>query len=317
MGEKQAVPATLQEALHWAKGRLGDRIERPARAAELLLCEAAGIRREHIYAHPEAALAPEGWSRFRAWVERHRKGEPIQYIVGRETFFGLPFVVNRHVLIPRPETELLVEAVLMETAKKTAAGGGAGHGTGGGIGSGGGAFGGPGSGRPLRVADIGTGSGVIAVTLARFNPHWEVWAVDCSAPALDVARENARRLGAPGIRWLLGDFCLPLAEHGVRVDVLVSNPPYVARPELERLAPGVRDFEPRLALDGGEDGLDAYRCIVEQLPAVLAPGALVAFEVGMGQAEAVAVMLRTAGCVDAWAQDDLAGIPRFVFARFP
>lgn len=295
MKGKQALAVTLREALQWAKEQLGEAVERPLRAADILLCEAAGLRREDVYASPEAPLTSEQWSRFQAWVGRHREGEPIQYIVGREMFYGMPFAVNRHVLIPRPETELLVEAVLKEVQ----------------------------TGRPgirpersLRVADLGTGSGVIAVTLARLHPQWEVWAVDCSGPALAVAQENARRLGAAGIRWLQGDFCRPLAERGVRVDVLVSNPPYVARPELERLAAGVRDFEPRLALDGGEDGLDAYRRIIGQLPTVLAPGALVAFEVGNHQAPTVCGLLQAAGFAACRAQADLAGVPRFVLARF-
>jgi len=296
MDGKPAAPVTWREALRWAKVRLGQAADRPARAAELLLCAAAEVRREELYARPETVMPPDRWALFRAWVERHRAGEPIQYIVGHETFFGLTFTVNRHVLIPRPETELLVEAVLQEMSMAASA---------------------RSSARPVRAADIGTGSGVIAITLARLNPGWDVWAVDCSEPALAVARENARRLGVPGIRWLAGDYCSPLVELGVRVDLLVSNPPYVARPEIGRLAPGVRDFEPRLALDGGEDGLDAYRRIVGQLPAVLQPGALVAFEVGKDQAEAVLGLLRGNGFAAVWTKEDLAGIPRFVFARFP
>ena len=290
---------TLREAMRWAKERLDGKTERPWRAAEILLCEAAGLERPDVYARPELALSDEQWRCFHEWIGRHRDGEPIQYIVGREMFFGAPFIVNRHVLIPRPETELLVELVLKETDKHLGQGKSPGQ-----------------AGAALRAADLGTGSGVIAVTLARLRPQWAVWAVDCSEQALQVAKENARQLGVSGIRWLLGDFCMPLAEQGVRVDVLVSNPPYVARPDLEQLDIGVRDFEPRLALDGGEDGLDAYRRIIDRLPLVLTPGALVAFELGIGQADAVGGLLQAAGFASYRVETDLAGIRRFVLARF-
>lgn len=299
MTEPSGAAVTLRDAYQWAKAQLKDVQERPERAAEMLLCAAAGIRREDVYARPERPLTAEQWDRYRGWVQRHRAGEPIQYIVGHESFFGMSFVVNRHVLIPRPETELLVETVLKEIEADPSIGAGLS------------------SNRPRRIADLGTGSGVIAITLARHLPQWEVWAVDCSAAALTVAQENARRLGAVGIRWLQGDFCQPLLDQGVRVDVVVSNPPYVARPELEQLAVGVRDYEPRLALDGGEEGLDAYRRIIGQLPAVLAPGGFVAFEVGMKQAEAVMGLLQAAGFHACRAEADLAGVLRFVLARFP
>lgn len=297
-GTESSVP--LREAMQWAAKQLAGHPS-PWRAAERLLCAAAGVRRVDVYARPERPLAGQQWQQFQEWVRRHRAGEPIQYIIGRETFYGMSFVVNRHVLIPRPETELLVELVLKELAveHRSPLSEHAPHV------------------RPRRLVDLGTGSGVIAITLARALPRWEVWAVDCSLPALAVAQENARRLGVSGIQWLQGDFCRPLVERGIRVDVVVSNPPYVARPQLKHLAVGVRDFEPRLALDGGEDGLDAYRRIVGQLPAVLAPGGWVAFEVGIHQAQAVCALLRAAGLTACRTESDLAGIPRFVLARFP
>jgi len=292
-GRPEAAGVTVREALHWASSFFRGQVERPQRAAEMLLCGAGGWRREELFAEPEMPLTREQWAVFQEWVRRHRDGEPLQYILGEVSFYDMTFTVNRHVLIPRPETELLVE----ETLREVKAGWNAE--------------------RPLRMADIGTGSGVIAITLARLHPRWEVWAVDCSAAALAVARENARRLGVEGqIQWLEGDFCQPLKEQGVQVDLLVSNPPYVARSDLVALPVGVRDYEPRLALDGGEDGLDAYRRIIRDLPSVLLPGALVAFEVGIRQADEVCRMLETAGFADCKARADLAGIPRFVFARW-
>ncbi len=283
----------VREALDWASCFFDDRAEQPRRAAEILLCEACGLRREEMYARQELPLTAEQWTLFRDWVRRHRDGEPLQYILGRVSFYDREFAVNRHVLIPRPETELLVEETLREVKNVWP------------------------SSPPLRVADIGTGSGVIAITLARLQPHWEVWAADCSDAALNVARENARRLGVEQqLHWLAGDFCRPLVEQGVRVDLLVSNPPYVSRLDLSTLAVGVREYEPRLALDGGEDGLEAYRRIIRDLPSVLLPDALVAFEVGIHQADAVCRMLVTAGFGDCKAKADLAGIPRFVFARW-
>ena len=177
---------------------------------------------------------------------------------------------------------------------------------------------GPDRGRPpLSVCDVGTGSGALAVTLAAERPRWVVFATDISSAALAVARENARRNGVEErIRFLRGKWLEPLRQGGDRVDVVVSNPPYIPSKEIAALKREVRDFEPRLALDGGEDGLDAYRRIIEQIPDVLRLPGLVAFEVGMGQSRHVAGMLESMPLsVSVSIVPDLAGIERVVLGR--
>lgn len=220
-----------------------------------------------------------------AVVNRKAAGEPAQYIIGEQEFYGRPFKVLPSVLIPRPETELLVEAILQYGDQLW-----------------------PG-GNP-RVLDIGTGSGAIAITIAAERKGWQVLAGDLSPDALAVARLNAAAVGVE-LAMRQGDLLAPFA--GEVVDILVSNPPYIPAAEIEGLQPEVSLHEPRLALDGGPDGLAPYRIMMQQLSLLQAPPRLIGFELGMGQASLVAELLRQAGH---WSRivvvPDLAGIERHV-----
>lgn len=274
---------SIREALAEASSFLNDRgVMEPQRNAQLLLEHVLGLSGTAYYmALPEPFPA----DRRNAWEEavtRKALGEPAQYITGEQEFYGRVFEVTSEVLIPRPETELLVEAVLQEAGRVP----------------------------ELRVADIGTGSGAIAVTIALEAPAWKVAASDISSEALRVAARNARRLGVE-IDFLQGNLLEPFA--GSALDIVVSNPPYIPAADIEGLQPEVREYEPRMALDGGDDGLNPYRMMMKQLDLLAAPPRIVAFELGLGQAGDVAHLLRTAGH---WERivtvKDLAGIERHV-----
>lgn len=244
--------------------------------AELLLGTVAGLGRVAIMAHPERLLAAEAVARFDAAVLRRAGGEPLAYVLGRREFWSLALTVDANVLVPRPETELLVEHAL---ALPLAAG--------------------------ARVLDVGTGSGAIALAVRHERPDLAVVAVDRSAAALAVARNNGEALGLD-VEWLESDWLAAL--EGRRFDLIVSNPPYVASgdPHFD----GDLRFEPRLALDGGDDGLDAYRAILEAAPAHLAAGGQLLFEHGFDQREALVALAAGLGFTLALAADDLAGQPR-------
>ncbi len=250
--------------------------------AEVLLAHVLGLRRVDLYTRPERALAPEEEERYRALLLRRAQGEPVSYLVGHKEFFGLTWRVDRRVLIPRPETEVLVERALAWAQ----------------------------AGRHPRpcIADIGTGSGCIAITLAMRLPRARIYATDISTEALEVAAENARRHGVERqVTLLLGDLCDPLPE---RVDLLVANPPYTVWDELPA---GITAYEPRLALDGGDDGLAVYRRLLPQLRDHLGPAGTAMLEVGDGQVEAVQGLVRELVgrvWVRSWA--DYSGWPRVV-----
>ncbi|WP_310830543.1 peptide chain release factor N(5)-glutamine methyltransferase [Paenibacillus pedocola] len=270
----------------------------PQRSSQLLLEHVLGLSGAAYYmalADPFPAAVKAAWE---AGVNRRAAGEPVQYIIGEQEFYGRAFEVTPDVLIPRPETELLVEAILKYGAElwpdglvPAAAGDARGA-------------------RPLTAVDIGAGSGAISVTLAAEAPAWRVSAGDISPGALAVAGRNAQRHGA-AVDLRLGDLLEPFA--GMETDIVVSNPPYIPGGDIAGLQREVRDHEPRTALDGGDDGLDPYRRMMEQLPLLPAAPRLVGFELGQGQAGQVAALLRAAGH---WNEivtiDDLAGIPRHV-----
>ncbi|KQX60145.1 MULTISPECIES: peptide chain release factor N(5)-glutamine methyltransferase [unclassified Paenibacillus] len=270
-------------------GKLG--VAEAASCVELLLQHLLGCSRtELLFRFPEqfpAELA-ETW---RQLVERKAAGEPVQYIIGEQDFFGLPFAVSPDVLIPRPETELLVEALLHEGSRLFP------------------------QGTPL-LADVGTGSGAIPVTVAHARPTWRVAASDISAAALEMARVNAQRHGvAARVEWLEGDLLEPFIARRIAPDILVSNPPYIPDGDLPALQPEVRLFEPHTALFGGVEGLDLYRRMISQLPQLPRIPTVVGFEVGIRQAEAVAAMLRAAADWDEIRfVPDLQGIDRHVIA---
>ncbi|GAK41315.1 HemK-like protein [Paenibacillus sp. TCA20] len=257
----------------------------PQNNARLLLEYVLGLEGAAYYMALPDVLPAEQISAFEEGVNRKGQGEPAQYIIGRQEFYGLPFKVSPAVLIPRPETELLVEAVMMHGDRLW-----------------------PG-GTPL-AADIGTGSGAIAVTLAVKRTGWHVEASDISPEALAVAAQNAAANGA-AVQFREGDLLAPFA--GERVDILVSNPPYIPADDIAGLQREVREHEPRTALDGGPDGLGPYRTMMAQLALLAAPPRLIGFELGQGQAEDVAELLRVAGHWDEIiVVPDLAGIDRHV-----
>ncbi|GAB2721613.1 peptide chain release factor N(5)-glutamine methyltransferase [Paenibacillus thermoaerophilus] len=292
------IRSCWRQATDRLKARVDDERE-AAFTAELLLRASLGWDRSALFLRWDEPMPEEARSLFSARLERRLAGEPVQYILGEQEFYGRAFAVTPAVLIPRPETELLVERILSEAQRLWPVGGE-----------------GSGTNAPLSAADIGTGSGAIAVTLAAERPDWRVTAVDLSADALAVARLNAERMGVAGrIEWLRGDLLGPLEQAGRVPDVLVSNPPYIESAVVDTLAEEVRAYEPRLALDGGADGLDCYRRMAESMSRWPRTPTLVGFEVGAGQARAVAELLERAG---AWRRieivADYAGIGRHVVA---
>jgi len=275
---------TLRQALADGTRYLESASTPDARLDAAWLLEAVAQKPRLTLALEESLLSPPQAERYAALLARRAAGEPLQYILGEQDFFGLRFLVDERVLIPRPETELLCEQALERLKER------------------------PGG----KVLDLCAGSGALAITLALRCPEAEVWACDVSPDALQVARENARRLGA-SVRFEQGDLFAPLNQE--RFDLIVSNPPYIARPELEALQPEVRR-EPLLALDGGADGLDFYRRIAREAPGHLRRGGSILLEVGAGQAGSVESML----CAQAFdlegAVPDYRGIPRVVRAAW-
>jgi len=258
---------SVREAIAWGAQRV--RATQPRLAAEVLLAHVLGVSRAYLLAHPERALTDVEWEAFAQLVARSARGEPLFYLIGEREFYGLPFKVTPAVLIPRPETEHLVDAAL-EWARSRAYRAYA----------------------PLIFADIGTGSGCIAVALAVYLPNSRGYATDLSPEALAVARENAARHGvAHRLTFLEGDLCAPLPEP---VDLLIANLPYVARSEWEGLDLAIREYEPILALDGGPDGLDVIRRFLAQAPGFLRPMGAVFLEIGAGQGAAVLDLARRA-----------------------
>ncbi|WP_258358851.1 peptide chain release factor N(5)-glutamine methyltransferase [Moorella sulfitireducens (nom. illeg.)] len=257
---------TLREALKEASRRFAAAgFPRPRLEAEVLLAWAGRYTRAQLLARMEEELGPSVAARFWPAVERRAAGYPLQYLTCRQEFMSLEFKVTPAVLIPRQDTELLVEAVLERLD----------------------------AGESLVLADCGTGSGAIALSLAYYLPKARVYATDISPAALEVARQNARVLGLAGrVTFLQGDFLRPLS--GLKLDALVANPPYIPAGELDRLPPEVQ-AEPRLALDGGPDGLNAYRILLPGAPEVLKAGGLLALEIGYNQGRAVREMAVSTG----------------------
>jgi release factor glutamine methyltransferase len=281
---------TLLELLRWTKEYLDEKqIPESRLTAELLLAGSLELKRLDLYLQFERPLRSEELAGFKARLLRRVKREPLQYIEGEAVFRELTLRVDPRVLIPRPETELLVEEVLRWAAAKDA----------------------------LTALDVGTGSGAIALCLAREGGFARVVATDLSAGALELARENAGRLGLAGaVEFREGSVYEPVA--GERFDVIVSNPPYIAPAERAQLAPEVVDWEPHAALFGGTDGLDVIRTLVDGAADHLRPGGLLALEIGAAQGAAVQELLeRTAAFAAVSVKQDFAGRDRFVLARRP
>jgi release factor glutamine methyltransferase len=268
MSAAGATTWTILAVLQWAQNYLHTKgISEPRAGAEVLLAHCLHCSRLELYLRHDQPLSEDELSCYKQALKRRLAFEPTQYITGHQEFWSLDFLVSPVVLIPRPETELLVEAVLQHLRQ-------------------------PGQHAVApRILDIGTGSGILAVTLATELSQAEVTAVDRSAEALAMARENARRHGVePRIGWVLGNLVEFLGAQA-EFDVIVSNPPYVPTAEWERLPPDIKNFEPRLALDGGPDGLKVIRALMPAAAMRLAPGGLLALEVGQGQAEAVSQIM--------------------------
>jgi release factor glutamine methyltransferase len=292
----QAAPSgytIIRELLAEAERALaaGPHPERARRDAEALLLlalrhDTLGVNRAWLIAHENEAIAASVAAALGDLLRRRLAGEPIQYIAGEAEFFGLPFVVNRDVLIPRPETEHLVEKTIALAQ---------------------------GFAQP-RIVDVGAGSGAIPVALACKLPSALIAATDISASALAVARGNAERNGfADRIRFLEGDLLEPVTSEPF--DLVVSNPPYVPESDRDSLSVEVRDFEPAQALFAGEDGLAIYRRLIPAAFDALVSGGFVVLEIGYGQSDSVRALLADAGFAEIEFNADLQGIPRVASAR--
>lgn len=273
--------------LRWAVEKLREAgVETPLLDAEVILSHACGCSRTYLIAHPDFQPSLEVTEHFSRWVERRSRREPLAYIVGEREFYGISFEVTPAVLVPRPETEVLVETAL----------------------------------RILRdipnavILDIGVGSGAIAVSIAKSAPEVTVYGTELSAAALEVARRNAERTRVQDrVRLFQGDLFEPVA--GMRFDLIASNPPYIPSSEIERLEPEVSKYEPRQALDGGPDGLDYYRRISVAAREYLKPAGILAVEIGMGQSGAVEGLFEENGFANVRAISDYSGIERVVLGE--
>ncbi len=246
---------------------------------QMLLQQALGVSRAYLLTYPEQILDEAQAAAYRALLQRRLAGEPLAYILGEREFFGLPFRVTPATLIPRPDTELLVELALQRIPPRCA----------------------------FRVLDLGTGSGAIALSIAHARPDIEATAVDASPEALDVARENARHLNTGNVRLLRSDWFAALADE--RFDLIVSNPPYIAEGDAH-LEQGDLRFEPRAALASGADGLDDIRRIVAGAKEHLNPGGWLLFEHGYDQAGRARELLLQDGYAEVFSARDLAGTER-------
>jgi release factor glutamine methyltransferase len=281
-----AEPWTARRVVAWIQGDLARRgFSSPRLEADLLVCHALGLRRIALYTDLDRPLVERELSEVRALVERRRAHEPIAYILGEREFYSRPFAVNRDVLIPRPDTETLVDVALAALP----------------AGSG-------------PVAELCVGSGAVIVTLLCERPELTGVATDISAAALAVAAANAARHGVSE-RLTLAQGDLFAALPATRFAALVVNPPYIPSAEIATLDPDVRSFEPMLALDGGGDGLEFYRRLSAEAREHLVPGGTLALEVGHDQAESVAGLLRERGFEDVRSTRDLSGIERVVSGR--
>jgi release factor glutamine methyltransferase len=250
--------------------------------AELLLARAIDMPRSYLFAHPEEELDALAIERFNEALDRRLAGEPMAYITGTREFWSLELMVTPATLVPRPETELLVDLALREIPRRA----------------------------EWDILDLGTGSGAIAIAIAKERPMARVTATDTSTEALDVARQNARQLEIPNVEFLAGDWTAPVS--GRRFNIIVSNPPYV-RADDEAL--DALHCEPRSALAAGDDGLDAIRILARDCGALLEPGGVLLIEHGAEQRESVAAVLREHGWVEVACHTDYAGLPRVTVAR--
>ena len=288
-GEAAKAAWTIEAVVRWATDDFRTKgIESPRLDAEVLLAHALSTTRVQLIIDAKRPLMADELARFRTLVKRRRAHEPVAYIVAQREFYGRMFRVDRRVLVPRPDTETLVDAALARTRRCSMS---------------------------MRALDLCTGSGCVAITLGRERPTSRVVAVDLSDAALALARENALRLGAYNVALRVAD--LFAGEGEARYDVVTANPPYIPSREVDALAPDIRNFEPRLALDGGEDGLALLTRIVREAPAHLVAGGLLAVEVGAGEAPDVRALFESTGYTEIEVARDYARIERVVSGLRP
>ncbi|QEK13241.1 peptide chain release factor N(5)-glutamine methyltransferase [Crassaminicella thermophila] len=284
------MAVNIQQALKEAVDKIEKTsVQTPLLDAEVLLCHVLKKDRLFLYTNRNYVFTDEQYSRFLELIQKRLMGMPVQYIINKQEFMGLDFYVEEGVLIPRPDTEILVETVI-EWAKNI-------------------------KNDRINVVDIGTGSGAITVSIAKYIPNSFVYGVDISKKALKIAKKNAASNHASNISFLEGDLFEPLRKEKLegRIDILVSNPPYIPKNEIEKLQIEVSKYEPKLALDGGIDGLDYYRRIIDEASCFLRNDGLIALEVGHDQAEAVKNMMERKRCYKNIKKiKDLAGIERVV-----
>lgn len=284
---------TILKLLKWTTSYFqSHQIDSPRATAEILLAHTLEVKRIDLYLQYDQPLCRSELNRFRALIKRRINREPVAYIVGRKEFWSLDLVVTGDVLIPRPETECLVESVLALDR------GGAPP-------------------IPRYTLELGTGSGAIVLALASEQVENLFWASDRSARALAVARDNARRLGlADRVHFFAGDWFEPLNQRRRAFDIIVSNPPYIARGIITQLQPEIQHYEPRQALDGDLDGLQSLRHIIAQAHRYLAPSGYLALEIGHDQKTAVQEIINTSRCYDSPEfRQDYGGYDRVVLAR--
>lgn len=290
MADNQTRVWTIRELMKSAIEHLQrKKIENARLTVELLLAHILGLQRIQLYINYDKPLTTDELKSFRELYERRLNYEPVQYIIGSTSFMGLQFKVDQSVCIPRPETESLLEQVLIFAHQYE-------------------------HDKSIDILEIGTGSGNIAISIAKFLKQARVTSIDVDTHALEVARQNARlHLVESRIEFGLMDiFNPPNNFFQKRYDMLVSNPPYVAKDEWEQLQKEIRDFEPPAAITDGRDGYRFYRRIIEIIPEVLKAGGCVILEVGFGQAEKVVRELERAGLKEVCVTSDLQGIPRVV-----
>nr|HID58782.1 peptide chain release factor N(5)-glutamine methyltransferase [Desulfobacterales bacterium] len=284
---------TILEVLKWTTSYLrSNGIEQPRLDAEILLAHALGIDRVGLYLRYDQPLTDSELSAYKGLIRRRIRREPIAYITGLREFWSLDLFVTPDVMIPRPETEILVEAALsLITNKKTT--------------------------NHWTVLDLGTGSGAIVIALACKEPAQKYYATDVSKAALGVARKNAYRHGVEGmITFLNGYWFEPVRNLGRYFDMIISNPPYIKRSHLKNLAPEINEYEPRIALDGGEDGLTALRYLAKHSAEYLSPDGSILFEIDHEQRDAVVGLLaETKRYKDIVVLKDYSGLDRAVQAR--
>jgi release factor glutamine methyltransferase len=281
---------TIARVLRWAAEDFAKRkSQSPRLDAEVLLAHALRTDRVRLVIESERELEPSELGLYRSLIERRRRGEPVAYILGRREFFGLDFVVDRRALVPRPDTEALVEVALERTRPRSLYG---------------------------RALDLCTGSGCVAVAFAKSRPTWRVTATDISTDAVALAWENARRVGvASCLATIAGDLFAPVAQE--RFELVLANPPYIPTADIAGLDADVRDFEPRRALDGGTDGLDLVRAVVGSAPRHLVPGGVLAVEVGFDQAPRARALFEAAGFTSIESRRDYGGHERVVSGIAP